>query len=281
MRHVILDTDIFGDPDDLFALLYCLTLPDIQLELIVTADEYGESRAVHARKLLDLLQLKIPVVGGKDLGNHRLLFVDSPKPQPQNQDFISAICRVVEKYERVTYVCIAPQSNLAAYLRQFPQHASQLDIFIMGATLHLDIGRIEHNIRTDIPAAQFVTRHTHAHWILGDVTHDPALAFSRSHRIYKTVTRSSSPVARLILRSVDQFFDTLYPTSNFHDPLAISSLDAPYVTFSREKVQIAESGQMILATRGSNQHISSQVNYPQFMADFENRILKFFRQLEK
>jgi hypothetical protein len=50
VKHVILDTDIGGDPDDAFALLLGLNSPEINIDLIVTSDEHKGHRAEFARK---------------------------------------------------------------------------------------------------------------------------------------------------------------------------------------------------------------------------------------
>ena len=43
--HIVLDTDIFGDVDDFFALLYALSVSELSIELIVTVDECDAGRA--------------------------------------------------------------------------------------------------------------------------------------------------------------------------------------------------------------------------------------------
>lgn len=52
VNHVILDTDIGGDPDDTFALLLALNSPEISLDLIVTSDEHRGHREAFANELL-------------------------------------------------------------------------------------------------------------------------------------------------------------------------------------------------------------------------------------
>lgn len=74
---LIIDTDFGGDPDDILAIWYGLTSPEIEIKAIVTADEYQtKHRAVVLKRWLATINKEIPVFYGKDLGNRELFFLN-------------------------------------------------------------------------------------------------------------------------------------------------------------------------------------------------------------
>src|SRR5438128_2376241 len=121
MKHVILDTDIGGDPDDAFALLFALASPEIQIDLVVTSDEHHGHRSAFANKIMQLLQKKVPVMQGIDLGHADCCMVDNlPIGVPPKGDFLATSIELLQKYDEIYYVCVGPQSNLAALLKNAP-----------------------------------------------------------------------------------------------------------------------------------------------------------------
>ena len=72
---VILDTDIGGDPDDVFALNLLLNSQEVAIKLIVTADEHEDHRARFARQFVLAAGHDIPVVSGASLGRSKYCHV--------------------------------------------------------------------------------------------------------------------------------------------------------------------------------------------------------------
>lgn len=116
VRHVIIDTDIGGDPDDLFALLLAINCPEMKIDLVVTCDEHKGHRASFARKLLKELGKGIPVVKGSDLGNSKCCVVcDLVQDYEKQDDYLSAVKNIIDKNQKTNYLCIGPQTNLAKF----------------------------------------------------------------------------------------------------------------------------------------------------------------------
>lgn len=112
MKHIILDTDIGGDADDIFALLLAINSPELKIDLIVTSDEHKSHRARYTEEYLELINTKIPVVAGLDVGNTKLFLVDKQIKDNQrtvDENFLEAMKKVVEKNDMTHYVCIGTQ----------------------------------------------------------------------------------------------------------------------------------------------------------------------------
>ena len=99
-KRVILDTDIGGDPDDAFALLFALNSPELTLDLVVTNDENEGNRARFAKEWMMMMQCwYVPVVAGVDLGNTRYCLTNNLVELPQAQVQINYLDWIAETVE--------------------------------------------------------------------------------------------------------------------------------------------------------------------------------------
>lgn len=277
MKHIILDTDIFGDPDDFFALIYALSRPEIIIDLIVTADEKGTSRATYLQHVLSLCRKNVPIVAGKDIGYAKYLLV--PKDQfaeKINTNFLEKIHEIINKNLNTFYVCIAPQSNLAAYLNLHPEMTSKITTIAMGSSLEPIFGRIEHNVRVDIPAVQKVNSLVEISWVLADHTINPATKISPTVEWYKQLSEIKTPLAHAIVKNITEFWQKFYPESYLHDPLAVSAVFADFISFRPARVKFTNDGRMVVGS-GKEMKLSKSVEYKDFMDDFVKSVLLFVR----
>jgi len=270
MKHVILDTDIGGDPDDTFALLLCLASPEISLDLVVTSDEHKGHRAAFAKKLLAVLGKDILVVAGADLGNDRCCVVDNMVEAMAPMDYVAAIKTVVEKNEITDYLCISPQSNLAAFLQHHPGLMPKLRVTIMGGSINYRTeGKVEHNIRYDVAAARAVfAANIDKKYVLSETTFHPELRVDTNHDFYTRLHWHTSEldVRVLIKESIDNFFTHLYPSTLMHDPLTISVVIKPgFVTFAQKPLIMNERGEFIESSTGKITTVSTSAKYAEFM----------------
>jgi purine nucleosidase/pyrimidine-specific ribonucleoside hydrolase len=174
-KSVILDTDIGGDTDDAFALLLALNSPEIKLELVVTSDEHMGHRAKFARMLIKGLGSETKVVSGSDLNNKRLCLVCNIVREEGDVDinYLEAIADVVRRNGKTHYVCISPQTNLAAFLDYAPELAGRMDVTIMGGTF--DYER-EHNMAYDPKSAlKVLNSNLSKLYVLKDITKNKSL----------------------------------------------------------------------------------------------------------
>ena len=124
VKHIILDTDIGGDPDDAFALLLALNSPELSLDLVVTNDEHKGHRASFTEQWLRMMGKDIPVVSGIDLGRDKYCLIEGLLENPNAKvdfSFLDRIAETVEGNEETHYVCIGPQSNLARFIEVHPE----------------------------------------------------------------------------------------------------------------------------------------------------------------
>jgi purine nucleosidase len=168
MRHVILDTDIGTDVDDLLALVFVAKAPELCLEGVTTVHGNTLLRAKIARIVCQKLGLPdLPVVPGisKTLSGHEVFWpghegenipgleaasVETSLSAPQFLSDLSA------KYPgELEILAIGPLTNLAQTISDFPQFGSRVKrLYLMGGAYWTDYS--EHNVEMDVLAAKVV-----------------------------------------------------------------------------------------------------------------------------
>lgn len=278
---VIVDTDVFGDPDDILAITYLLANTDtVDIKLIVTADEHKGMRAAWLQNYFQKSDISTPIVAGEDLGHTRLYLLDSITTDTVNFDYIDAIKKVIDSAKNIIYLCMAPQSNLAAFISKFPEYADRIEVRGMGAVLDMDLGRIEHNVKYDIEAFRTVAQELSPTLLLADHTWHDSMKFHRQTEIYKFLKNSDHALAQAIITNADAFYDKLYPESRFHDPILASTLLIDSVSFSPEKIIIEENGFTRRPTdseTGISVSVSTHVDYIKVYNNFFESLKKFLR----
>ncbi len=275
VKHIILDTDIGGDPDDFFALLLALNSPEIKIDLIVTCDEHKGHRASFTKQILKKLKKDIPVVQGKDIGHDLCLVCDFAKKDKIEKDYLAKLKEVVEKNSKTYYVCISPETNLAKFLDYAPELKSKLELVIMGGALNYrKKGEAEHNIRYDVDAARNVFYFDiKKRYVLSDTTFKKSLIVDKNHQIYKNIENSNSPIKTFLLKNMQNFFEKYYPATMMHDPLTLSYLIKPeFLTFEQKKIDMNEKGIMQLSDKGKLTTVSCDADYQRFMKFLEKRL---------
>ena len=126
---VILDTDIGFDVDDVWALMFLLNCPELDIKLITTATGDTAYRAALVAKILSLAGREdIPIGVGLALDpspkTHQGWLADFDLSSYQGEvlrDGVGALCDVVEKStDEVSIIAIGPLPNVAAALSRTP-----------------------------------------------------------------------------------------------------------------------------------------------------------------
>ncbi|MHA1377041.1 MAG: hypothetical protein ACTSRG_01545 [Candidatus Helarchaeota archaeon] len=114
MKHVIIDTDIGGDPDDFIALLLALK-SNVIIDLIVTSEDYKGYRANLVKTILELTDNEdIRIVRGNESTNY--FFLMERKSDPNiSTDHLEEIHKIVKEHEMIHYVGISSLTNLANF----------------------------------------------------------------------------------------------------------------------------------------------------------------------
>ncbi|MCA9352023.1 nucleoside hydrolase [Patescibacteria group bacterium] len=278
MKHIILDTDVGGDVDDILALLFAIHSPEFQIDLIVTSDEYKSHRARYAEEFLELISVKIPVVAGLDVGNTKLFVVNKQIKNPHrvvNTNFLEEIKKVIQKNDLTYYVCIGPQSNLAAFIKENPELKNKVKILFMGGAIHYRIpDSPEHNIKYDVQSAIDVF---HSDWdkkyVLSDVTFREEIKVTTESIFYKELSNLNKPHLNFIIESMKYFFNQVTPETCMHDPITLSYLiDNEILSFEKQKLNMDERGVMQINEDGHETLVSKSANYDLFWKIFKDRI---------
>jgi purine nucleosidase len=168
MRHVILDTDIGTDVDDLLALVFMAKAPEFCLEGVTTVHGDTLLRAKIARVTCAKLGLPdLPVVPGvRETLSGRPIFWPGHEGEniseiehTQVETSISAqqfLIELSEKYsDDLEILAIGPLTNLAQTIICCPEFSSRVKrLYLMGGAYWIDYP--EHNIEMDVLAAKIV-----------------------------------------------------------------------------------------------------------------------------
>jgi purine nucleosidase len=168
MRHVILDTDIGTDVDDLLALVFMAKAPEFCLEGVTTVHGDTLLRAKIARVTCAKLGLPdLPVVPGvRETLSGRPIFWPGHEGEniseiehTQVETSISAqqfLIELSEKYsDELEILAIGPLTNLARTIICCPEFSSRVKrLYLMGGAYWTDYP--EHNIEMDVLAAKIV-----------------------------------------------------------------------------------------------------------------------------
>ena len=279
---MIIDTDIGYDPDDLFALLLALQSPEVEISLIITADEISAKRAVFAKQILELAgRSEIPVVPGIDLGNYGNFVVDEllKISSIADESHVQAIKRVMDSAEDgVIFLGIGGFTNLSRFLKAYPDYAQRMDICMMGGAINYSRGEdwIEHNVRIDKEAAQHVLRtKTGKITLVGtQTTFHPEYEVNTEHAIFKRLKSSGNPVHTLLARHMELFKEKKNAWPKMHDPLTLATaIGKDFFTLHTSVLSIDEDGKMSSGGDGEKIYWSDPVSKSkEFMEFLEIRL---------
>ena len=276
MTAFILDTDLWYDPDDLFAALYLLNsrvVPD----LVVTGDEVRNKRAQQTKYWLEQLGYpEIKVIAGTELpGKTRLFCQDLPdKTYDVSGDLVEEIAKIVDANDVTLYLGCTAMSNLARFQQTHPELSNKIKLYQMGGSL-LNAEKGEHNIRIDITAAQQVLgSDIETYLVMLDTTLNPTFEISNKHLLYTLCKQNANPGLQAIAQNIDEFNQAINFWTFMHDPLTISAaLGHNFVDFYEASVAVDEQGVIKLDERGNNVYLSKpESRAVAFMDHFDKKI---------
>ncbi len=247
-RAFILDTDIGTNPDDFFALLMLLN-SQINLGLILTGNCYPIERAKLVKKIIRMFGKDFLVAAGEEKGN--ISFFAEKYLGEETLDIEENYCNLVKKIcdenEEVIYIAIQGLSNLAVFLREFPEHAKKLTIYHMGATIKdADRGLIQGgtNMEADPLAAKFIYEAGLKLRVIGShTTINDKIRINPESRIYKKLKESGNKAHSLLFAHLHDYYDRRKLWPAMHDPLAVSAaLGEKFVNFEETGLIFDEFG---------------------------------------
>jgi purine nucleosidase len=248
MRHVILDTDIGTDVDDLLALVFIARASELSLEGVTTVHGNTLLRAKIARIACQKLGIpNLPIVPGasETLSGQQIFW---PGHEGENipgieqarvEMSISApqfLLDLSRKYPgELEILAIGPLTNLAQTIFRFPEFRSRVKrLYLMGGAYWTDYS--EHNIEMDVVAAKIVFESGIPITAIGlDVTLRVWITETQVAQI-RNLPNGLGPMIEDQIRRWWKFLQT--NQNNPHDPLVALAMVRPDL-FSFERCDIA------------------------------------------
>lgn len=167
LHHVILDTDIGTDVDDLMALALILGTPTIELLGITTV--YGDTalRGRMTKRIAEIAGVPVPVHAGESetlsgreiwwAGHEARLYDDLDRHTLDGSDAVGFLVdSVCAAPGTVDVIAIGPLTNIAAAIERDARFAGAIrHLWVMGGSF-ADEDDPEHNFRSDATAAEIV-----------------------------------------------------------------------------------------------------------------------------
>ena len=268
MLHILLDTDIGNDMDDMQALAYLLAQPDADILGVTTVTGEAIARAELADMMLRLAgRSDVPVHAGSEnpISGEFLQTRVTPKEKallddfPHRADFaedtaVDFLRRTIESHpHEITLCCIGALTNIARLFRDHPHIPALLrTLVIMGGRFGtVDTARWgvqEWNILNDPEAAKIV--------FSAPVREAFIFGVELTSRVFRTdVARVADsaqafpalvPFARAIRTS---------PEAWYHDAVALAALfDDAGMTFARGRISVTDTGDTRFAPDENGAH---------------------------
>lgn len=258
---VIIDYDLGFDWDDMVAHLLLTSSPELDIRLIVTNDEYRNTRARFARQLLRLRGLDIPVAAGADLGNRDIVIEDllDDDPAPVETDWERAVLSAIGTDREVVYLGLGAMTNIARFVARHPIEGARLRLVQMGGAIS-DIYRHgreapEYNVRLDPRALSAVLRSdVPSSFVMSHTTTRPDIAVDPPSQVVERMRVSARADLRIAAKYFDRWCAARGHGSFLHDPLTCSTLlRDDIVSFTRAEFIVDPRGSMYLSERSKEQ----------------------------
>lgn len=239
---LVLDTDIGTDVDDVLALATILGSPELALGAVTTV--YGDVllRARMASRVARVARRQVgPIVPGLDLTRsgrpvwwpgHEGALMDGLEGEAvdSSSDAVSILA------ESATTLAIGPLTNLAAAMER--STADSHELYLMGG--EFADGRVEHNIRCDVAAADVV---------FGSGRHMTVIGLDQTRRVRVSADvveqiERAGELGLLLAAEIRQFWQfTDQPSNVPHDALAALMIARPDLfDFETGTVRVVAAG---------------------------------------
>ena len=232
--------------------------PELDVRLIVTNNEYRNTRARFARQLLRLRGLEIPVAAGTDLGNHDVVIEDliDDDRSPIDTEWELAILAAIGPDDDVAYLGLGSMTNIARFVAGHPLESTRLRLIQMGGAIS-DIYRRgrdapEYNVRLD-PAALSTVLHSDVmrSLVMSHTTTRSEIEIEPPSRHVEMMRTSARPDVRIAAEYFDRWYAARGHGSFLHDPLTCSTLIRDdIVSFTTAEFVVDARGCMYLSDRG-------------------------------
>jgi len=137
-KSIILDHDIGTNPDDFFTLLMLLNSSAAILKILVSGNNHARERAIFARKVLDNEErYDIESLQGENTGHidfYGSKFIENFSPNT-SKNYLKQIKSIVDNNQNVIWLVIQGLSNVAKFLKTYPEYKDKFEIIHMGMSI--------------------------------------------------------------------------------------------------------------------------------------------------
>tara|TARA_B100000508_G_scaffold67856_1_gene52940 strand:- start:1291 stop:2145 length:855 start_codon:yes stop_codon:yes gene_type:complete len=258
MKTVILDHDAGTNPDDFFSLLMLLNASEVDLKLAVSGNNYPEERARFVHKIIEQHgKPEVAVYAGKATGHidfNAHQYIEGYEPEIPT-DYLTAIKEVLDTCDEVVYLSIQGLSNLATFLRTYPEYHDTFDIVHMGMKIDDTSEFIGGgtNMEADALAAKYVYELGLERFkVVGShTTINDAIRITPETALYKKLASSDHPNHQLLLSHLHDYHKRRDMWPALHDPLTTSVvLGCDFVSFTDYHVEFDAAGRYRLSDTG-------------------------------
>jgi inosine-uridine nucleoside N-ribohydrolase len=253
---VILDTDIGGDIDDIWALSFLLTCPELDVKLVTSDSGDTVAKAHLISKLLQNAgRSDIPVGIGIKRDGTIASSEDwtSDYPGTVHLDGAGAIIEtILNSEDRITLIATGPVGNLERVLKREPRIADLTRLVVMAGSIgKQEQGEptiAENNVKKNIKAAQVVYS---ADWDVTMAPVDTAGKVVLKGDYYARVRDAGSPMTQMIMehyriwnsKHLDLAFDSNQTSSILWDTVAVYlAFDDRYCRLRDIPLRITDDG---------------------------------------
>jgi inosine-uridine nucleoside N-ribohydrolase len=194
-----------------------------------------------------------------------------------SSDYVEAIKQVLDTNDDVTYLSIQGLSNLATFLRTYPEYQDTFDVAHMGMkitdnTEFTDGGT---NMEADALAAKYVYElELQRFKVVGShTTINDTIRVTPDTELYKKITASDHPNHEMLLSHLHDYHKRRDMWPALHDPLTTSvALGYDFVSFNDHQVEFNDEGLYRLSDSGvtvtnSDVNINNPEKFMKLMAE--------------
>lgn len=286
MLHILLDTDIGNDMDDMQALAYLLAQPDADILGLTTVTGEARERAALADMMCRLAgRGDMPIHAGAETGlsgafrqsavspKEKALLDDFPHASFAPDTAVKFLRQTIEAHPgEITLCCIGPLTNIAQLFEKHPHIPALLKTLIVMGGRFGDVdtarwGVQEWNILNDPIAAKIVFD--------APVREAYIFGVEQTSRAFRTDTARVADSAQRCPALVP--FSRAIRTSReawYHDVIALMSLfDDAGMAFARGKIDVTAAGDTRFTPCADGAHrLLTQLNLDLFFSHFFNAL---------
>lgn len=272
MKTVILDHDAGTNPDDFFSLLMLLNSPEVDLKLVISGNNFPHERARFVHKIIEQHgKSGVAVYAGEATGHidfNAYKYIEGYEPETPT-DYLTAIKEVLDSGYDVVYLSIQGLSNLATFLRTYPEYQDTFDIVHMGMKIDDTSEFIGGgtNMEADALAAKYVYELGLERFkVVGShTTINDAIRITPETALYQKLAASDLSNHKMLLSHLHDYHQRRGMWPALHDPLTTSVvLGCDFVSFTDYYVEFDDAGRYRLNDTGTKVcNSETSINQPE------------------